>query len=468
MNEMLSGKYDFLIDNMHIAEIIATFLLIAPIFLLFFNKKYLYSYYAVSIVANLPLIFEYVFHFSYEFIIGLMIVILFIKDIIKQKSIRYVIAKECVGFIIMLIAIMGVNLVMSLFNFNKEEFFNRIFIYLVNLFLLFIYTHYFKESEKIKCINYGIMIGGVILVVSMLVELIYGHYHLGVRNMRPAGLLLDPNVCAFALNLTLALSFLERKEGKFINDLILVFLRVILIFGVFLTVSRSGYLGTLFILIFYLVHYSKGKKRWIVQSLSIVLIIMYLIFQSIITDFIKDIYSIIDLKRIIPYSDVTPPTNNGPIDSGSNLDYDYSNARLTLIIAAIKVFGNNFLTGVGIGNVISKINSITNLKMNAHNLYLQLLAESGIVMLFTLLLFSYYFFVLISKVKSRYKHTIYCVFGVIIIESFFNHNLLNLNLIFLVISIILGLVNITSINRIDFVIGKGYKRFKKKSYNLNM
>lgn len=462
---MLSGKYDFLIDNMHIAEILATLLLIIPVFLVFFNKRYLYSYYATSIVANLPLIFVYVFHFSYELLIGLMIVILLVKDIINQKNIRYVIAKECVGFIIMLIAIMGVNLVMSIFNFNKDAFFERIIIYIVNLFILFIYTYYFKESEKIKYINYGIMTGGVILVVSMIVELIYGHYYLGVRNMRPAGLLLDPNVCAFALNLVLALSFLERKNAIFINDLIIIYIRIILIFGVFLTVSRSGYLGTLFILIFYLVYYSKGKRKWIVHSLSIVLIIMYLVFQSIIIDFMKNIYNIIDLKRIIPYSNVAPPTNNGPSTPGGNVDYDYSNARLSLLIAAIKVFGNNFVTGVGVGNVTNKISAITNLEMNSHNLYLQLLAESGIVMLFGLLLFAYYFFVLISKVRSRYKHTVYCIFGVIILESFFNHNLLNLNLIFLVISIVIGLVNITSINRIDFVIGKGYKRFRKKSYN---
>ncbi|HHW99740.1 MAG TPA: hypothetical protein GX740_00350, partial [Acholeplasmataceae bacterium] len=54
---MLSGQYDFLVENMWLAEIIAIVLLILPVFLVFMKEKWFFFYYAISIVANLPLIF---------------------------------------------------------------------------------------------------------------------------------------------------------------------------------------------------------------------------------------------------------------------------------------------------------------------------------------------------------------------------------------------------------------------------
>lgn len=463
---MLSGQYDFLVENMWLAEIIAIVLLILPVFLVFMKEKWFFFYYAISIVANLPLIFVMVFGFSYEAIIGFFILFVLIKDIIKRKNLRYLTTKENKAFIIIIIIIMLVNLGTAFFNFNGPAFMERLFNYIVSIFILFVYTYYFRESKKIKFIKNGILVGGVILVISMIIELIYGHFIVGLRNMRPGGLLLDPNVCGFALNIVLVLSFLEREKGKFINDLLIVASRMLLIFGVFLTVSRSAYLGTLFVLVCYMVYYSRGKRSWIVPSVTVVFIVMYLICYPIINNFFKNIYNILDLKRIIPYSGpLDPPGGNGP--GGGVITepgVDYSNSRIDLLIAAIKIFGNNFITGVGIGNVTTKINNYTNLPMNAHNLFLQLLAESGIIMLIAFLFFAYYLFNLLGSIEKRFKFFIWVIFGLLFLESMFNHNLLNINLTFLVLSIVIGLISVSSCNRINYVITRENFKIKKKSF----
>ncbi|MCK9470552.1 MAG: O-antigen ligase family protein [Bacilli bacterium] len=461
---MLSGQYDILVDNMWLTEIIAIILLIIPFFLLFMDGKWIFFFYTISIVANLPLIFSYVFSFSYEAIIGFVIIIVILKDIIKEKVLRYQTTKENLLLLLMLVIIMGINLGTAIFNFNANEFLLRLFIYIVNIFILVVYTYFFKNSLNIKFIKNAFLIGAVILIVSMIVELVYGHYILGYRNLRPAGLLLDPNVCAFALNLAFVISFLDRKTNNFIIDFLAVFVRVLILFGIFLTVSRSAYIGTIFIIIALCVYYSSGKKRWVVPSVVIIFIISYLIFYNVINEFIENIYKIIDLDRIFPKpNDLDiPPSNNG---GGQIIEgVDYSNSRIALIKAAFLVFSNNFITGVGVGNLTHEIGIITDLQMNAHNLILQLIAESGIIMLIGLIMLGYGLVVYVVKIEKKHKFIICLLFGLIVIESLFNHNLLNINIIYLTLAIIFGLTMISSKERKVFIYVRDSFKFKVRKY----
>ena len=188
---MLSGQYDVLVDNLWLADILSVILLIIPFFLLFMNGKWIFFYYTISVVANLPLIFSLTFNFSYEAVIGLTILITIIKEIVREKRFRYLTTKENLLLILMLSVLLVLNLLTSIFHFNANEFLIRLYIYLVNMFILGVFTYYFKNTYNLRFIKNGFIIGAIILVVSMLVELVYGHYYLDVRNMRPAGLLLD-------------------------------------------------------------------------------------------------------------------------------------------------------------------------------------------------------------------------------------------------------------------------------------
>lgn len=442
---MLSGEYNFLVDHMWLTDIIAVVLLIIPIFLIFYDSKWIFGYYVISIVANLPLIFYMSFKFSYEAIIASMIIIALIRDLIKTKHLRYYTTKEGLQLIFFFLLILLVNIITSFLNFNKSEVINRVLTYIVNLFILFIFTYFMNSNRRVRVIRNSFIIGALILVFSMIVEMVYGYYVLEVANMRPAGLLLDPNVCAFALNLSLIISFIKNDKTEFLYDLFIIFSRVLIIFAIFLTVSRSAYIGTIFILSALIIYYSKGKRKWIAVSTVIVFIIMYLVFFNIIKDFINRIYTIIDLDRIFPTT--IPVPNEPPIPGGIVVEPDYSNSRIALISASFTVFMNNFVVGAGVGNVIQEIYLITNMKMNAHNLILQLLAESGIFMLATILIFLYFAFQFIKSIQESPKFIIYLFIFLIIIEAMFNHNLLNINIFYIIFAVILSLVSIGSDNR---------------------
>ena len=91
---MLSGQYDILVDNMWLTDILAVILLLIPLFLLFMDSKWIFFFYTISIVANLPLIFNMSFNLSYEAIIGFVIVVIILKEIIREKVLRYQTTKE--------------------------------------------------------------------------------------------------------------------------------------------------------------------------------------------------------------------------------------------------------------------------------------------------------------------------------------------------------------------------------------
>lgn len=465
---MLNGEYGILIENMWLTDILAVILLIIPFFLVFYDKKWLFGFYTVSIVANLPLIFVMSFGFSYEIIIGFFIIVLLIKDYIVHKNLKFTTIKESVYFIIIIFIIIFINLITSLFNFNFYDVANRLFIYFANLFIFFTYSYFFTNHSRLVVVKNGFVIGAVILVISMIAEMIYGYYSLNIHNLRPAGLLLDPNVCAFALNLALIISFFNPKESTFFNDLISVSTKLIMLFGVFLTVSRSGYISSVIILIMVLIFYSKGKKNWIPATTVSIFIIMYFIFLRNVNIFYQNITDIIDLRRIFFDQTYSPPGSGG--GGGSAPIIDYSNSRLDIIIASFEVFKNNIITGVGIGNVAINIKSQINLEMNAHNLFLQLLAESGVLMLFGFIALLVFLIRLIKKCQKRYRFYIIIILIVLIVEGMFNHNLLNINIIWIVLAFLNSIIVINSIEQKTFQISKGRnrkKRHKKRHFKFS-
>ena len=84
-------------------------------------------------------------------------------------------------------------------------------------------------------------------------------------------------------------------------------------------------------------------------------------------------------------------------------------------------------------------------------------------MLIALMLLFYYLIVFIVKLNKRYKFLVLLLFGLFFIESMFNHNLLNINITYLVLAIIFGLSTISSTDRKVFLIGKEKFIIRKKS-----
>lgn len=457
---MLSGKYDFLANNMWLTDILSVILFIIPFFLAFYDKKYIFEYYIISIVANLPLVFQMSFGFSYEAIVVFVILISIVKEAYIQKTIRFITTKETVQFCIFLVVILAVNLLTSLFHFNRAAYFERTIIYFVNLLILVIFSYFLISHTKQDAVKNGFLIGALILFVSMIAEVFYGYKTLNMHNLRPAGLLLDPNVCAFALNLCLVVSFYRTRHSTLLYDAYVIVTRILILFGVFLTVSRSAYISSVVILVVMLFYYSSGKKRWLASTTVIVFIAMYFIFYSVINEFIRTIYGIIDLDRVFPTNLNTSPPGSTPVPGGAIEEPDYTNSRLLLMKSAIDIFKNNFVIGVGIGNVTIQIDQVSGIAMNAHNLILQLLAESGIFMLVAILIFGYYAVMLIGSATSQSRFFFILLALVIGIESVFNHNILNINIFWAVLAFFLSAIVLHSREQKIFILNR--YSFRKK------
>lgn len=456
---MLTGEYNLLVDNMWLTDIIAVILLIIPFFLIFYDSKWIFTYYVISIVANLPLIFIMTFGFSYELIIGFLILVAIVKDSIRKKKFILISTKESRAIFFALLGVLVLNIITSLFNFNRFELLLRFFIYIVNLFILIVYNFYLVGRKQLEFVKRGFLIGAFLLFVSMLAELIYGHYYLGLSRLRPGGLLIDPNVAAFALNISLLVSFFKTGKLRLLETVLLIIIRILIIFGVFLTVSRSGYLGTLLIIVSLLIYYSQSKNRVVIWITSITLILMYLVFYKIIMNFIDGIYQIIDLQRIFPRA--VPPTNSNGGIVNPGFTPVYEDSRITLLKGGVKMFIANYILGVGIGNVVIEMETLNTMPMNTHNLVLQLIAESGIFMLVMLMIFAYYILHLLRK--SQKKFFIFLIILLVFLESLFNHNLLNLNIIYLLLAFLLAINIIYSKEQLIFSFSKRKRSTKNRT-----
>lgn len=453
---MLTGEYDLLADNMTVTNILAALLLILPIIFIFLNKKWLIGLYAVSIVANLPLVFFMSFKFSYELIIALALIIKIAIDAYKEKSLLYITTRENIYLIGSLLIVVIVNLLTSLFNFNRDQFLLRVMIYAVNIFILFIFTYFAKTRDLLGVIKNAVVLGGALLAVSAVAEMVYGHYVLDVANMRPAGLLLDPNVCAFALNATLAISLYNPRKPTIMRAFFLIAFRVLIVFGVFLTVSRSGYIGSAVILVFMLFYYSRKGENWVAAAAVTAFILIYFIFYNTAVKFWGTIHGIIDLDRIFPYTGgPVIPTEGGPTGTPSSI---FSGERIALALAALRIFFRNLFSGVGIGNVLPEIAAYTGVGLESHNFVLQLLAESGVLMLAALLLLGYFIIRLLLNASPRIRWFFALILLVVAVEALFNHNLLNLNLVWFALAFVLAVNATYSKRKIDIGISRGRRR----------
>lgn len=446
---MLSGEYNILIDNMRLTDIIAFILLILPFIFLFLKEKWIYGLYVVSIVANLPLIFMMKYKFSYEIIIVVVLILKTIAGVYRAKTLKYSTTKENLNMILFLFAIIFFNILISFFNFNKTEFITRFIIYLVNVFILIAFTHYLSAEKKLFEIRNAVLTGAFLLVLSMIAEMLYGYYGLGIGRLRPAGLLLDPNVAAFALNICLIFSFYQKERSSLFAILINVFIKLFIIFGVFITVSRSGYIGTTFILVYQLIFYSKRQKFWIPALTALVFAVCFFCFYNMIIKSWDILYNMLDLRRIFPPGTVGTPGMQLP---ASGPAVPLRNERLTLLIAAVKVFFHNILFGVGIGNVAANIYVYSGVNLESHNMFLQLLVESGVIMGILLVVFVLFAFKFTLKTKGKERWFVILIFLTIIIEAMFNHNLLNLNIIWFVLAFMLSVHTLCSKNSKSFIL----------------
>ena len=173
---------------------------------------------------------------------------------------------------------------------------------------------------------------------------------------RSRGFMNDQNDTAGLMATSFALAYYLFKNEK--NPLIRLFYGICffcIIFGVFGTVSRGGLITMVFSLVLI---YRHNIKNIIAMGLIAVLVAGFLFFA-------KDLY----LAR-----ETVTTTMAGKIRfDGSTVK------RMDLVETALKIWADNPIWGIGMGNFETAIIDGRRVTRNAHNAYLQILAEMGVI-----------------------------------------------------------------------------------------
>ncbi len=182
--------------------------------------------------------------------------------------------------------------------------------------------------------------------------------------MRAIGLFPDPHMLAFCLGLSLpvsiALFLIENKYRPLIFGFFCLNFLVLL-----LTFSRGGYLGAAVSLVFLAIFFWKkmaiGAKEFFV-SLALLVLVIFIIFGAPV------------LARFWSSFDASEGSAQG---------------RLAIWRQSLALFERSPLLGVGLGNYAYALNFAENYRnsITAHNLYLDLLVETGIFGLLAWLFF---------------------------------------------------------------------------------
>jgi len=198
--------------------------------------------------------------------------------------------------------------------------------------------------------------------------------------LRALGLFPDPHSFAFFLGLNFCFVFgaifYQKEKAR-----LLFLVSIILIFALFLTFSRGGYLGLSAAMAFFVVlAWSKMKesgRKFLISVLALILVVVIFWGGATIFERFQSIFN---------------------FNEGSNL------GRLQIWQDSFRVFRQYPLLGVGLGNYPAYFNFNGNYRsaISSHNTYLDILAETGFFgCAFWLLFFALVLRQVFKKVKIK-------------------------------------------------------------------
>tara|TARA_Y100000590_G_C15479208_1_gene923317 strand:- start:50 stop:949 length:900 start_codon:yes stop_codon:yes gene_type:complete len=172
---------------------------------------------------------------------------------------------------------------------------------------------------------------------------------------RATGLFIDPN---FFVSYLILASILNRQ---FLKN---IFFEIIIIFGVFSTLSRMGLIAL--ILTYIISNNFKNSIVYVVWSFIFFFLLLLILPESFSAFFTSRFSEILNLSTYLNYNIL------GSIEMSSTV------GRLLTLFAAKNIFLENFWFGVGIGNIRIAYESILGFSTVTHNTFLEFFVLSGV------------------------------------------------------------------------------------------
>jgi len=298
-------------------------------------------------------------------------------------------------------------LIMRIF-FNDVNFFNQ-----TNslIFIFIFYTHVFKSfinsNEKFVHLLHTIVVVQLMIILGVFYNIIFDTSSLAQYGdtFRASALGLNVNVVATMLGLFIpVIIYLKKKYLGYKNvELILKGILILSIISMFLTLSRSGFVFLVFLIIYY---FGNSIKKFFIISFSVCVFSYYIFF---ISDLPSKYYSIYRFSTIFVFE---------------------KNSRTFIWGPYLKVINENKLSGrLLIDDVKRFLDSedLENYKAS-HNSYLGLAFNYGIpfmILYFLPLIFS----LMIKQNDMSFKNMINAMVFIILLRSVVNHDYITLSFI---------------------------------------
>lgn len=323
-------------------------------------------------------------------------IIVFIFMLFKIKIIN-----KCFIYEYFFLTFFVFSVIRGYFSYYKIVYF-RLFLGFIIVFLLYVFSSSIIYKLKIRIIFRLIIQSSMVFLFLSLSLYIFGNRfnHFGAeldRGMyRLTGTVVDPNIFVIFLSIILGVSFHYSIEGKKKYYIPLI----ISLISLLLTFSRGGILGIIFFLIIYYIRYQKLKVNMIFKVLSLIIILFILVG-------VFNTYTDMDLASII---------NNRISDlSGSG--------RLKTWTNAINLIKMKPIFGIGLYNFLPYNIRLFNDYHYAHNTYLEIITENGIIG--ALFFIGFLFFFIMNRPKNKYAYLIKLIIYSQLFMLFFLSGIIN-------------------------------------------
>tara|TARA_B100000795_G_C22803441_1_gene443271 strand:+ start:3733 stop:4998 length:1266 start_codon:yes stop_codon:yes gene_type:complete len=347
-----------------------------------------------------------------------LISLLFLIYCLKEKKFTYFKNKYFYFFLIFWIYLIFNSLIN---NINLDSLKISFFYFRYGVFVIAMITLMKVDDKFVKYFFYCMFLCFTILIIDGFYQYFVGENIFGIKSIdksRISSFFGDEMILGSYLSrlwpifFGLSILFFKKKDKLFIILVLIFILSEVLIF---LSGERTAFfyinLSAIFVIIF---SHKLFKLRLItlVSSLLLLLIISY--------------FNPSAKERIIDKT-LTQMNLNNPEKIKEEGMYIFSKEHMNHYISAYKIFLDNKIIGVGVKNFrnfcnVERYKSKNSCSTHPHNIYIQMLTETGIIG-FLFLIFIFFYFCksmikhLFSKFKGKYYFTDFeiCIFSGIII-----------------------------------------------------